>query len=150
MFKSIIRSFRHAMNGLIFSLKTGRNLRIHFCALFFTTIFGLIYGLDKFGFALLFLISAVVITVEILNTAIESVVDMHTQHFSPYAKKAKDIAASAVLITALFAVFIAILLFSDVTKLQHVYTFFINTPLYILPLIVAISAAIYLIYGEKK
>jgi len=108
---NVFLSFRYAWMGVVYAFSTQRNLRIH-------TIIGMIaLGLSTWlqisllEIAVIGLTIALVLAMELLNTAIESVVDLLVkQSYHELAKIAKDCAAGAVLVSALASVFVAGLL----------------------------------------
>lgn len=104
-------SFRHAVEGIIHTFRTQRNMRVHFITVVLVLLSGLLFRLERLEMiALLFTVSLVLIA-EMFNTAIEVVVDMITQSYHPAAKFAKDIAAGAVLIASVNAVVVGFVLF---------------------------------------
>src|SRR5215475_14259889 len=110
---SLIDSFNYAFEGIIHVLRTQRNLRIHFLAA--VVVFGAAIALGVTRLQLIALVIAIafVLVAEMLNTAIEGVIDVSTTSFDPNAKLAKDIAAGAVLIASITAVAIGFLVFSS-------------------------------------
>jgi diacylglycerol kinase (ATP) len=110
---SLLDSFNYAFEGIIHVLRTQRNLRIHFIAAI--VVFGAAIALDVTRSQLIALVLAIafVLVAEMLNTAIEGVIDVSTTSFDPNAKLAKDIAAGAVLIAAITAVAVAYLVFES-------------------------------------
>ncbi|MDN4525432.1 diacylglycerol kinase family protein [Fictibacillus fluitans] len=109
--RRFFRSFKFAWNGIKTALAGEQNIKIH--VLISLVVLGVAYVLDfsAVRFAILFLVIGVVISLEIVNTALERVVDLVTEEFHPLAKQAKDMAAGAVLVFSLFAVIIGLLLF---------------------------------------
>jgi diacylglycerol kinase (ATP) len=104
-------SLRYAMQGLGYSFVSQRNFRIHVITGAVVFGLGLWLQLSLDRLAVLVLTVAAVLVLELLNTAIESVVDLAIgRRFHPLAKIAKDCAAAAVLVAALAAVLIAALL----------------------------------------
>jgi diacylglycerol kinase (ATP) len=104
-------SFLYAAKGLKYAFSTQRNFRIHvgfaLCA-FGLSIF---LGLNKSDLAIMALTATSVLVVELLNTAIESVVDLAIgKRFHPLAQIAKDCSAGAVLVASISSVLIAVLL----------------------------------------
>ena len=94
--------------------RTQKHMRFHFLTVVLVVVVGLLLRLSAAEMAVLFLVVSAVLITEMLNTAIESVVDMITQAYHPLAKLAKDIAAGAVLIAAINATIVgAILFFGD-------------------------------------
>ncbi|MNW29456.1 Undecaprenol kinase [compost metagenome] len=106
-------TFRYALEGIVVSLKTQRNMRIHLVAAVIVMLAALYFGLSLRDIALLLLVIGFVISAELFNTAIEAVVDLVTPEWHSLAKMAKDAAAGAVLIAACFAVLIGIVLFYE-------------------------------------
>ena len=74
-------------------------------------IFGFIFKINKYEWAILVLTIGLVISCELVNTAIEAVVDLVTEEYHPLAKVAKDTAAAAVLIFAFVAVIVGLIIF---------------------------------------
>ena len=86
-------------------------MRFHFFTVVLVLALGLLYRLQRVEMAILFLVVSGVLITEMINTAVESVVDMVTQAYHPLAKLAKDIAAGAVLIAAITAAMVGIIIF---------------------------------------
>ncbi len=114
---SIVRSFKFALAGVRYTLRTQRNMRIHFSAAAFVTAFGCFYGLSgQQWLALAFTITFVVVC-EMFNTAVENAVNVATSSYHENAKIAKDVAAGAVFMAAVMALACAALLFCDISRL---------------------------------
>lgn len=104
--------FRDAARGLQRAVRTQRNLRLHlFFALAALTV-ALALGLPPAEVALVALAIGLVLVAELLNSALEALVDLVTGHDHPLARAAKDIAAGAVLVAAMTALVCAWLVFS--------------------------------------
>jgi len=108
---SLIKSFKYAFEGIFSSIKTERNLIIHTVIMTLVIIFGLIYKINKYEWFTCIILFIVVISSELFNTALELVVDIASPKINPLAKKAKDIAAGAVLITAIGSAIIGLWIF---------------------------------------
>jgi diacylglycerol kinase (ATP) len=110
---SLLESFNYAVEGIIHVLRTQRNLRIHFLAA--ALVFGgaIAVGVSRLQLIALVIAIAFVLVAEMLNTAIEGVIDVSTTSFDPNAKLAKDIAAGAVLIASITAVAVGYLVFES-------------------------------------
>lgn len=104
------RSFKHAFAGWWYVIRTQQNARIHAIATASVIILALILRLPLHDWAILFLTFALVWTAEIINTALEAVVDLASPDVHPLAKVGKDVGAAAVLIAALTAVVIGVLI----------------------------------------
>jgi len=106
---SLIQSFNHAFDGVIWALKNQRNMRLHVAAAIVVMVLAIVFGASKLELIALLLAIAFVLITEMLNTAIEAATDIATSSFHPLAKIAKDISAGAVLIASVNAVVIAAL-----------------------------------------
>jgi diacylglycerol kinase (ATP) len=115
--RSILWSFNYAIEGVVYALRTQRNMRIHVAAAVLTLIAALVLQVGTMGLvAIVFAISLVFIT-ELVNTALEAAVDLSITTYDPLAKVAKDVAAGAVLAAATNALVVAYLvLFEPVTR----------------------------------
>jgi undecaprenol kinase len=104
------RSFTFAFQGI----KTAcaqQNMKFHLMSAVIVIIAGVFTGLSLSEWAILTLVMAAVISLEMVNTAIEAVVDLATPSIHPLAKVAKDVAAGAVLVFAVASVIIGGLIF---------------------------------------
>src|SRR5581483_313101 len=110
---SLLDSFNFAFEGVIHVLSTQRNLRIHFLAAILVFGAAIALGVSRLQLIALVLAIAFVLVAEMLNTAIEGVIDVSTTSFDPNAKLAKDIAAGAVLIASITALGVGFLVFED-------------------------------------
>lgn len=107
--RSIIWSFNYAIEGIVWALRTQRNMRVHIVLAILVTVGSLFLGIDRRGLlAIVFAISLVLVT-ELLNSAVEAAVDVATERYNPLAKIAKDTAAGAVLVAAINALIVAYL-----------------------------------------
>jgi undecaprenol kinase len=104
-------SFKHAGQGLCAAFRTQPNFRIHAIAAVIISFLGYQYSLSTQEWLILILTIGFVIATELINTAIESVVDLLTQQHNQYAKTAKDVAAAAVLFSAMCSVIIGLIIF---------------------------------------
>ena len=86
-------------------------MKIHFVSAVVVIIAGLLTGLNLVEWILIILLIALVISTEMVNTAIETIVNLVSPDFHPLAKKAKDVAAGAVLVFAIASVIIGLLIF---------------------------------------
>lgn len=108
--RSRIASFGHAFRGLYYVIRTQRNAWIHALATVLAIIFGIWLMLPARDWAVLGLTIAIVWIAEILNTAIEAVVDLASPNFHALAKIGKDTGAAAVLVASFTAVFVGLLI----------------------------------------
>ncbi|KKQ67290.1 MAG: hypothetical protein US86_C0001G0217 [Candidatus Daviesbacteria bacterium GW2011_GWA2_38_24] len=111
MNKHRVLSFKYAIEGISTALKEEPNLKFHFLAAFLALILGWFLQITKFEFIIILLLTGLVISIELTNTAIETIVDNFTTDHHPGAKKAKDIAAGSVLVVSIVAGVIGSLIF---------------------------------------
>ena len=110
-FKKRLNSFGHAWNGLKILIREEHNFRIHISAAILVISAGLIFQIDnREWIAILFCIGSV-ISMEILNTAIENIADFIAPQRHDRIKKVKDICSAAVLITAIVSFAIGMMIF---------------------------------------
>jgi diacylglycerol kinase (ATP) len=107
-----IRSFRYAVSGLSFALRNEPNMRIHAGASVLVMIVGLSLGIDLSEWRWLIVAMILVLAAEALNTAVEQCCNAVSQSFHPAIKAAKDVAAGAVLVSAIGAGLIGISVFA--------------------------------------
>ncbi len=106
------KSFTHAGRGIALFIKTTHNAWIHLLVLAIVIILGFWFDITQTEWALLILASGMVLVSEAFNTAIEIDIDLTSPEYHPYARDTKDVAAGAVLISALTAIIIGIMVFS--------------------------------------
>ncbi|MGG7077952.1 diacylglycerol kinase [Clostridium sardiniense] len=111
--KKIVDSFNNAIDGIIYTVRTQRNMKIHMVLTLLVLIACLCFDVSKNEFLILAVTITMVIGAELLNTAIEAVVDMNTKHYHPLAKISKNVAAGAVLLTAINSVVVGYIIFWD-------------------------------------
>jgi len=109
---SILESFNYAFEGVIHVLRTQRNMRIHFLVAAAVLVAAVGFGVERLELIVLLLSICFVLVAEMFNSAVEAAVDVASTSFDPMAKLAKDIAAGAVLISAVNAVAVGYLVFS--------------------------------------
>lgn len=108
---SFKRSFLLSLQGVRFAVQTERNIKVMLGGAVFALGAGLVIGLDALSWAIVLLCCGVVIAAELINTAIETVVDLVSPEYHPLAGRAKDIAAGAVWSLCLFVALVGILVF---------------------------------------
>lgn len=109
--KSFFHSFQYALTGVFQLVSTQRNMKIHLAAAAGAFVLAWCFDFSALEYTVLTLTVGMVWTTEAINTAIETAVDLASPGIHPLAKKAKDIAAGAVLISAGLSLVIACLLF---------------------------------------
>lgn len=108
----MVKSFSYAGNGIKEAFENEPNFRIHTIFAIISIALGVYFQFSLIKFAVLILTITLVIILELINTAIEKVVDKASPTYSRLAKVAKDVSAAAVLVAALGAILVGILLFA--------------------------------------
>lgn len=107
----LIESIEYALEGIRYAISSGRNFRIQIGFAILATILGTTLHISSYEWLALILIISSVLVLELVNTAIETVVDMVSLEYHPLAKITKDCAAGAVLISAFASILIGIIIF---------------------------------------
>ncbi len=107
---SLLSSFRYAFAGIGYAIRTQRNFRLHLFISACVIAVGVWVQIALDQWAILAVMMALVLHAELVNTALEAIVDKASPEIHPLAKIAKDCAAGAVLITALLAVLVGLLI----------------------------------------
>ena len=111
--QGVARSFNHAYRGLVYAVRTQRNMRLHVAASAAVLVLSLLVGVSKLELAMLVLVILAVFVAEMFNTAMEFAVDLVTREYHPLAKLAKDVSAGAVLVASIAAVLVGYLILGD-------------------------------------
>ena len=109
--ESFWESFGYAREGLKHCIVSERNFRIHMVMGVIAFLLGVILQLTRAELAILLLLIGLVLIAEMLNTALENLVDLCTEEYHPLAKVVKDVAAGAVLLLCIVAVLVGIVIF---------------------------------------
>ncbi|MBT9315480.1 diacylglycerol kinase family protein [Leptothoe spongobia] len=105
---NLFTSFRYAWAGIVYAVRTQRNFRIHLAIGLVALILGILLHIQLIEAAIVAITISIVLVMELMNTALESVVDLTVgQTYHELAKIAKDCAAGAVLISAIAALLVA-------------------------------------------
>lgn len=108
---SLPASFGFAIRGIVHAFRHERNMKIHGAAAIMVVILAVLLKLDPIRWVFLVLAVGMVISAELINTAVEAVVDLASPDIHPLARAAKDTAAGAVLVCAVTAVVIGLIVF---------------------------------------
>lgn len=109
--KKISIGINYAVNGLLISIKTERNIRIHISIMILVIITGSIFRINLYEWIICFILFGAVISSELINTALEKGIDVIIPYEDEKAKQVKDIAAGAVLVWAIISAVIGALIF---------------------------------------
>lgn len=110
--KSWLESLNCAIEGILWAAESQKHLRYHFIVAISVLLLALFLHLSALDFILLTFAITLVLFAELLNTAIEVVVDLVSPDFHPLAKQAKDVAAGAVLVASFGAIIMGFFAFS--------------------------------------
>jgi len=103
-----IASFVYAFNGLWYAMRTQRNARVHVVIAILAIVMGIVLHISAVEFAMIFVAIASVFIAEMFNTVFELCIDLASPEYHPMAKIAKDVAAGAVLLSAMLSVVIGL------------------------------------------
>jgi diacylglycerol kinase len=106
-----IKSFLYAFKGIRASLVEQRNLKVQCLVALITIGAGFYYGISAVEWCLVLMMIGLVTGLELVNTAIEDIVNLVTTEWKPLAGKVKDIAAGAVLVVSIIAVVVGMIIF---------------------------------------
>lgn len=120
---SWLESLNCAIEGILWAAKSERHVRYHFVAALAVVFLALFFKISALEFFLLVLAALLVIFAELMNTAIETIVDLVTEDYHELAKLAKDVSAGAVLVTSVGAMILGYLVLSG-----HIFPLFDSEP----------------------
>ncbi|MCB0650531.1 MAG: diacylglycerol kinase family protein [Saprospiraceae bacterium] len=106
-----IKSFKFAFKGIISMFRSEPNARIHLVAMVLVIAAGFYFSIQPGQWIALVLCIGFVFAAEAFNTALEALTDLVSPEFHPLAEKAKDVAAAAVLISAITAIIVGLFVF---------------------------------------
>ena len=109
--KRLIKSFKYAIEGIIYAFKYEQNIIVHTIAMILVIVLGIILKLSYFEWLICLILFGLVIATEMINTSIEAVVDLACPKIDPLAKIAKDTASGAVLVFAITAAISGLIIF---------------------------------------
>lgn len=157
---NFIDAFKNAIEGLIYAITTQSNIKKQLVIAVVVMILSLFYNFSTTEFLCLTFSVVFVIFAEMINTAIETVVDLYTDLYHPKAKIAKDVGAGSVLLMSINSVIVAYFLFlreTDLSKFgESIFNNMVNSPVHLafvgimITVIVAIAQAAYLRKKSKE
>jgi diacylglycerol kinase (ATP) len=109
----LARSFNSALEGIVYALRTQRNAKIHFAVTALVLFASVWLSITKIELILLLITIALVLVTEMMNSSLEVILDLTVERYHPLARIAKDVAAGAVLFSALNAVLVGYLIFFE-------------------------------------
>ena len=106
-----MKTFTHAINGIIYVFKKEQNFRIHIIATILVIIAGILFSIDKTEWMIIVIAISIVTAFELINSAIEYLCDFVSPDYHGKIKRIKDASAGAVLIAAIGAFVLALVIF---------------------------------------
>lgn len=150
-YKKLFMSFTYAFKGIFRTIANERNLRIHLtCVIYMVSILLSTdwFTLSRTDWAVLMLACSGVIGGEIVNTAIENAVNLASEEYTQYGKIAKDAAAGAVLVSAVFAVIVGFIILYQPEAFKAMYEYFAGNLLMLGVLVLSIiPATLFIFFG---
>ena len=107
----LILSFKYALTGIANAVRSQQNLKIHLAISIVAVLLGIFLKIERLEWLTILVCMAVVFSAELMNTAVETVVDLVSPEFHPLAEKAKDVSAGAVLLASFFSLIIGAIIF---------------------------------------
>ena len=111
--ENFVKSFKYAVSGVVYGMKTQRNIIIQLCFAVLAIFLGAFLKISKLEWIVIIFTIMFVIFAEMINTAVETVIDLITEEYNKKAKIAKDVAAGAVLISAINAICMGLIIYLD-------------------------------------
>ncbi len=148
--KQFVKSLNNALRGIIYCIKSERNFRVHTVVALYVLAFSILFNLSTIQYAILFITIALVIGAEMVNTAIEKILDFISEDYNVVTKIVKDISAGFVTLFAILAIFEGFILFGDVKVIIDVLFKLINDKLALILLILSfIISYLYIKFGLR-
>lgn len=153
---SLIKSFSYAFKGIVYCVKNERNMRIHLSAVVLVSLFSFFYRVTSTEYILLMICMGLVVSAEMVNTALETLTNLESPSYNRLARIAKDVAAGAVLVAAIMAIVVGGVIFLKFDRLFETLAVISSTPLYWGSFLVLIALAVWFIFwgtqlfGEPK
>ncbi len=107
----IVDSFNYAIEGLIYVLKSQRNMRVHFLFAVLLLLLAIYLNISKIELLILLIAIAFVLFAEMMNTAVEYTIDLASKTVNPVARIVKDVSAGAVLLSAVTGLIVVYIIF---------------------------------------
>lgn len=147
---SFSRSFSHAFKGISYCIKNERNMRIHLCMIVIVSIFSFFYKVTSVEYIFLLLCMGLVVSAEMINTAIETLTNLESPSYNQLARIAKDVAAGAVLVASILSVVVGSVIFLKPDRLKYTLILIISTPLYWISFLIVIVLAVLFTFNGSR
>jgi diacylglycerol kinase len=107
----ILKAFRDAWNGLVYAIRTQRNIKIHLALALITLIVSWVLHISPIEWIIVLFCMGLIIGLECINSSLEELTNIVSPHFDTRAGRVKDLAAGAVLMASIFVFIIGLILF---------------------------------------
>ncbi len=149
--KKQLKSFGCAIKGFFGAVCSEGHLRFHLVAAVYVLVFSSFYNFTAAQWAVLIILIALVIAAELVNTAIENTCDAVTTEQNEHIRRAKDMAAGAVLVLSIAAAAIAVIFFWNLEVIKNIFAYFSqNIPMLILLIISAVVLVLFIAISPAK
>lgn len=148
--KKFLQGFKYAANGITSVIKNEINFRVHIVMALYVLFFAFIGEVSVSEFATLCALIALVLALELINTALEALCDRITREKDAVIGKVKDLCAGAVLISAIFAAIAGLFVFLQEEVLITVFVLFGSSPAILTAFLISIPLALIFIFAIKK
>lgn len=151
-YKKLFKSFKYAFKGIGYVIRHERNFRIHLsCIIYMFSIllFSDWFTLSRTDYAVLLTVCAVVLSLEVVNTGIENAVNLYGEMHTEFGRIAKDAAAGAVLIAAIFAVLTGIAILFQPEAFASMFLYFSENPIMLFIFVLSIiPMSVFIFWGN--
>ncbi|MDR3344783.1 MAG: diacylglycerol kinase family protein [Oscillospiraceae bacterium] len=151
--RALINSFRYAFRGVLRTIRSERNFRIHLVCMVYMYAFLELsdwFTITRTDWALLFFANALVLAAELFNTAVEALVDLATRRQHPLAATAKDCAAGGVLVCALCAAAVGVAVLFQPEAFASMFEYFRTHVWMLLAFVFSLGISAVFIFVKKK
>ena len=149
-FRSLRKSFSYAIRGVLYCVGNERNMRVHIAVAANVLLFSIICELDRLEYGLLFFTIGLVLMCEMINTSIETLVNLGSPTYHSLARIAKDVSAGSVLIAAAVSVVVGLFIFLKIERLSLAFSKIFNNPLLILLFLISITGGFVFVFKGFK
>lgn len=149
-FRSLKKSFSYAVRGVVYCIGNERNMRIHLAVATNMVLFALIYKLSRTEYILLFIIIGLVLLCEMINTSIETLVNLGSPAYHNLARIAKDVAAGAVFVVAIISIIVGLMLFGNLDRLLLAFSEIFSNPLLIISFLGLLIGGFFFVFKGIK
>lgn len=148
--RAFLEGFKYAARGVVYCIKNERNMRFHCVVALYLFLFLPFFELTRTQYAVLFITVAGVMSLEIINTAVETVINRLCASYDQMARIAKDAAAGAVLVGAAASVAVGTFLLWQPSAFAEIYSFFSgNLPAFAVLILSLVFFAVFVFQGPR-